>query len=78
MATLLIFLILESNNRNLLDLFSNSPPLQSENHIRCTFKKTYIFFPAHTAFAMLQANKLLLHVSAAAWTYLIAGTHIQG
>ncbi len=78
MAALLIFLIFELDNRNLLDLFSGSPPLQSENHIRCTFKKTYIFFPARAALAMLQADKLLFHFPAAAWTYLIAGTHSHG
>ena len=73
--TLLLFvLIFESDNWNLLDFFSGRAPLQSEYHIGCAFKKTNIFFPAHAALAVLQTDKLLLHFSAAVWTYLAAGT----
>jgi hypothetical protein len=48
--------------------------LQSENHIRCPFKKAHAFFPAHAAFTMLQANKLLLHLFAAVGTLLVTFT----
>ena len=63
----------------LLDFFllANGAPLQGENHIRRSFKKANVFFPAHAAFAMLQADKLLLHFPAAVRADLIALSHLH-
>lgn len=59
-----------SDNRALLDLFTKFPALQSKYHVGSTFKESYIFFPTYTAFAMLQANKLLFHFPATRWADL--------
>jgi hypothetical protein len=74
-CSLLVGLI--ADNRNLFHLSSNGSPLQSKDHIRCALKKALVLFPAYAAFAMLQANELLLHFSAAVRADFIAGTHGQ-
>lgn len=65
-----------ADNRNLFHLSSNGSPLQSKDHIRCALKKALVLFPAYAAFAMLQANELLLHFSAAVRADLITVSHI--
>ena len=60
----------------MLYLLANDNSFQSEHHIRCPFKETAISLPAYTAFAVLQARKLLFHFSAAVGTGLIADAHI--
>lgn len=42
---------------------------------RRPFKKANVFFPAHPAFAMLQADELLFHLSSAVRVDLIALSH---
>ncbi len=74
----LFCVIFETDNRDLLDFFPVRAPLQSENHIGGTLKETDILFPTHAALTVLQADKLLLHFSAAVWAYLVAGTHTRG
>ena len=61
----------------LLDLFTYGLTLQGKNHIWRPFKETNVFFPAHAASTVLQANELLFHLSATAGTDLIAFTHIS-
>ena len=60
---------------HLLDLFAYGLTLQGRNHIRFTLEETNALFPARTAFAVLQANELLFHLSAAVGTDLVAFTH---
>ena len=49
--------------------------LETEYHIRGALKKSQVFFPAHTASAVLQADKLLSHFSAASGADFIASPH---
>ncbi len=61
-----------ADHRTLLDFLSDLPPFQGKYHVTGPLKKALALFPAHAAFAMLQANKLLLHFLAAVWTNLVA------
>ena len=72
---LLSFYSVLSDNRTLFDLFPNLPSLQRKDHIRGSFKKSDILFPAHPAAAMLQANELLFHLPPAVWTNFAARAH---
>jgi hypothetical protein len=56
-------------------LFTRRIVPESEHHIWRPFKKANIFFPAHPAFAMLQADELLFHLSSAVRADLIALSH---
>ena len=56
-------------------LFSLCIFLQCKDHTGVPLKKTGTFFPAYTAFTMLQADELLPHFSSAVWTYFIAFSH---
>ena len=60
---------------HLLDLFAYGLTLQGKNHIRFPLEETNVLFPTRTAFAVLQANELLFHLSAAVGTDLVAFTH---
>lgn len=60
---------------HLLDLFAYERTLQGINHIRFPLEETNVLFPTRTAFAVLQANELLFHLSAAVGTDLVAFTH---
>lgn len=60
---------------HLLDLFAYELTLQGINHIRFPLEETNVLFPTRTAFAVLQANELLFHLSAAAWTNFVAIAH---
>ena len=60
---------------HLLDLFAYELTLQGINHIRFPLEETNVLFPTRTAFAVLQANELLFHLSAAVGTDLVAFTH---
>lgn len=60
---------------HLLDLFAYGLTLQGINHIRFPLEETNVLFPTCTAFAVLQANELLFHLSAAVGTDLVAFTH---
>ena len=64
-----------SDNRTLFDLFPDLPSLQRKDHIRGSFKESDALFPAHPAAAVLQADKLLLHLPPAVWTDFVACTH---
>ena len=70
------FIGLIADNRNLFYLSSNGSSFQSKDHIRGAFEKAFVLFPAHAAFAMLQAYELLLHLSAAVRADLITVSHI--
>ena len=63
------------DNRKLFDFASGFPALQAENHIAGAFKKSGVLFPAHAAFAVLQADKLLFHFPATAGAGFVAGSH---
>ena len=67
--------VLISYDRDLLYFFSDFLPLERKHHIRCPLKVTDISFPAHTTFAMLQANELLFHFVTADGADLIAFSH---
>lgn len=56
-------------------LFARRIVPNSEHHIRRPPKKASIFFPAHPALAMPQADELLFHLSSAVWTDLITLSH---
>ena len=56
-------------------IFSRCIVPESERHIRRPFKKANVFFLAHPAFAMLQADELLFHLSSAVRADLIALSH---
>ena len=60
---------------HLLDLFAYGLTLQGINHIRFPLEETNVLFPTRTAFAVLQANELLFHLSAAVGTDLVAFAH---
>jgi len=60
---------------HLLDLFAYELTLQGINHIRFPLAETNVLYSARTAFAVLQANELLFHLSAAVGTDLVAFTH---
>ena len=62
---------------NLFYVLANGNSFQCEYHIRCPLEESYILFPAHAAFAMLQTRKLLFHLPAAVGANFIAGTHIN-
>ena len=47
----------------------------SPSKIENMIKKANVLFPAHSTFAMLQPDKLLLHFPAAAGAYFVAGSH---
>ena len=64
-----------SDNRTLFDLFPDLPSLQCKDHIRGSFKESDALFPAHPAAAVLQADKLLLHLPPAVWTDFVARAH---
>ena len=64
------------DHRNLFYLFALRPPFQSKHHVAGALKKSDVLFPAHAAFAMLQAYELLLHLSAAVRADLITVSHI--
>lgn len=70
------FIGLIADNRNLFYLSSNGSSFQSKDHIRGAFEKAFVLFPAHAAFAMLQAYELLLHLSAAVRADFITVSHI--
>ena len=63
------------DNRKLFDFVSDFLALQAENHIAGAFKKSGVLFPAHAAFAVLQADKLLFHFPATAGAGFVAGSH---
>ena len=48
---------------------------ESKYHIRAPLKKADIPLPAHTAFAVLQADELLLHATPASGTDYVAFSH---
>lgn len=48
---------------------------KSKHHVRGSLKKTNIFFPAHPATTMLQADELLFHFPPAVWAYFITLSH---
>ena len=50
-----------ADNRLLLGLSIHMVTFQTENYVAGTLKKADVPFPTHAAFAMLQANELLLH-----------------
>ena len=56
-----------SDNRNLFHLLAGLPSFQCKHHIWSSFKIVDISFPTKPAFAMAQADKLLLHLPAAIW-----------
>lgn len=60
------------DDRNLLPLIPHPAPLQGEHHIRGADKVALVLFPADAAFAVTQADKLLLHAPAAVWTPFLA------
>ena len=72
-----LFFCFTSDDRHLFDLFANCDSFQGENHIRCSLKETNITLPTHAAFTMLQAGKLLFHLSAAVRTVLVTGSHAE-
>jgi len=74
-VSLILSIVLVSDDRKLFGPPFYCPALQAENHVRGTFKIAFVFFPAHATFAMLQADKLLFHFPAAARTEFIAGPH---
>ena len=51
-----------SDNRNLFHLLACLSSFQCKHHIWSPFKKADISFPAEPAFAVAQADKLLLHL----------------
>ena len=51
--------------------------LQCKDHAGIPLKKAGTFLPAYPAFTMLQADKLLFHLSSAFWTHLIIFSHWQ-
>lgn len=55
----------------MIDLLASALTLQSKNHIWRPFKEADVLFPAHAAFAVLQTNELLLHLSAASGQTLL-------
>ena len=57
-----------ADNRPLLEIAIYMATLQTENHIAGALEKANILLPAHAAFAVLQADKLLLHFAPAAGT----------
>ena len=59
-------------DRNLLPLIPHPAPFQGEHHIRGADKVALVLFPADTAFAVTQADKLLLHAPTAVWTPFLA------
>ncbi len=71
-------LITIADHRTLFDFLSDLPPLQSKHHIAGTFKEPFALHPAHTAFAMLQSNKLLFHFTSAVWADLVAVSLLLG
>ena len=62
-------------HKALFDFPFNYFPLKAEYHIRGALKKSPVFFSAHTASAVLQADKLLFHFSAASGADFIASSH---
>ena len=64
-----------ADNRLLLGLSIHMVTFQTENYVTGTLKKANVPFPTHAAFAMLQANELLLHLTPAARTELIGFAH---
>ena len=50
-------------------------PLQRKDRVWISFKIPHILFPAYAAFAMLQADELLFHLSSAVRADLIALSH---
>ena len=64
-----------ADNRLLLGLSIHMVTFQTENYVAGTLKKADVPFPTHAAFAMLQANELLLHLTPAARTELIGFAH---
>ena len=62
-------------HRALFDFSFAYFPLKAEYHIRGTLKKSPVFFPTHTTSAVLQADKLLFHFSAASGADFIASPH---
>lgn len=61
--------------RQLLDFVSDFFAFQREHHVWSAFKESYITPPAYAAFAMEQANELLLHFTSAVRTDPFAGSH---
>lgn len=59
-------------DRNLLPLIPHPAPFQGEHHIRGADKVALVLFPADAAFAVTQADKLLLHAPTAVWTPFLA------
>ena len=68
-------IFLKAYYRALFDLPFDYFPLKVEYHIRGALKKSPVFFPAHAAPAMLQADKQLFHFSAASRTDFIVFPH---
>ena len=66
-----------ADNRLLLGLSIHMVTFQTENYVAGTLKKADVPFPTHAAFAMLQANELLLHLTPAARTELIGFAHAR-
>ena len=64
-----------ADNRPLLEIAIYMATLQTENHVTGAFKKADIPLPTHTTFAVLQGNKLLLHLTPEAGTELIGFAH---
>ena len=54
------------------EIFPYFPPFQSENHIPGTLKISDVFFPAYSAFTVLQPDKLLFHLPSAVRAYFFA------
>ena len=67
-----IFNLPVPDHRTLFRLFPYFPAFQSKDHIPGTLKISYILLPAHAAFTVLQADKLLFHLPAAVRAYLFA------
>lgn len=74
-VALILSIIFVTDNGELFGFPFYGPALQAENHVGGTFKIAFVFFPDYTTFAMLQADKLLLHFPAAAGAEFIAGSH---
>lgn len=72
---LLSFYSVLSDNRTLFDLFPDLSSFQRKDHILGSLKESDIFFLAHPAAAVLQADELLFHLPPAVWTNFVACAH---
>ena len=73
---LVLIICFVSYDRNLFYFFADRLPFQGKDHVWCSFKKAFILFPTHTAFTMLQTNKLLFHFPTTIRTDFVVSTHI--